>query len=748
MRSPSSFLALLLLLAVSAAYPHASKAEGFAAGNDSISADQRPRVGLVLSGGGARGAAHVGVLKALEEHRVPIDMIAGTSFGAIVGGLYATGYSAAELEQVLNTIDWQATLSSAAPRSQRSFRRKEYDQGFLIKLKIGIKDGALKLPRGLITPNNLRLTLGDLINPVASAKSFDELAIPFRAVATDLETGSPVVLEDGNLTSAIVASMAVPALFPPVERNGQLLVDGGVSNNAPVDVVRAMGADIVIVVDISSPLLTGEDISSLTSVISQLTLLLTNQSTTTQLATLNDSDIVIRPDLSGIGAADFENALNAVPKGQEAARVQEQKLHKIALSERDWRAHLAARQAGGVDEPVIDFIRVVNETELSDELITSRLSAQPGDKLDAEKMSADLTKIYGLDLYEELTYSIVEDQGMTGVEIRARPPENGESHFQFGLALQDDFEGEANYQLAAGYLDPAINSFGGEWRVLLNLGDTMAISSEFYQPFDAAGRYYAFANVSGRQQNVNVIDNDGLFLNQVRISEATLQTGTGVNFGQWGTARIGLQRRYGRAKGRIGFPAKVSSTFDSTDFAAVFAIDTVDSVLFPRYGMSFDVEYENGLSWLGGDGRVDKLAVGSYIPKTWGRNTLGLLTQFGTSFNGTPNETNLFPLGGFLSLTAYAPGQITGNHGGTAALLYYRRIAGGPRYLAQTPIYVGATMETGNVWNRREDMSLNDLRWSSSLFVGADTPIGPLYLGGAIGDGGQASAFLFIGQLF
>ncbi len=581
----------------------------------------RPKVGLVLSGGGARGAAHVGVLKVLEEHHVPVDMIAGTSFGAIVGGLYASGYSAAELDEILRSIDWQATLSG-------------------------------------------------------------------------------------------------------------------------------MGADIVIVVDISSPLLPTDDISSLTLVINQLTLILTNQSTTTQLATLSESDIVIRPELAGISALDFEDTPVAVTKGEASAQQQVHRLEEIALTPEDWRIHVAERRSGDANDLVIDFIRVTNETELSDELITSRLSLRVGDTLDTEQMSADLTKIYGTELFEELTYSVVEESGQTGVEIRARPPANGESHFRFGLALQDDFEGENSFQVAAGYLNPAVNSIGGEWRVLINLGDTIGLSSEFYQPLGPTDRYFAYANVAGRKFNANIIDRNGRFLDQVRVSEAALQTGAGLNFGQWGSARLGLERAYGGVKGRIGFPSDFSNSFDSTSLAASFEVDTLDSVLFPRYGMTLEIDYENGLSELGGDTRVDTFLIGSYVPKTWGRNTVGVISRFATSFNGTPNETNLFPLGGFLRLAAYTPGQLTGNHGGTLGAVYYRRIAGGPRYLAQTPIYVGAVMETGNVWNRREDMSLNDLRWSSTLFVGADSPVGPLYLGGAIGDGGQASAFLFIGQLF
>ncbi len=708
----------------------------------------RPKIGLVLSGGGARGAAHVGVLKVLEEQRVPIDMIAGTSFGAIVGGLYASGYSADELEDILNTIDWQEALSNSAPRKNRSFRRKEDDDGFLIKLKLGIKDGDLRLPTGFVKPNNLRLTLRDLLSPVATTRHFDNLRTPFRAVATDLQTGLAVSLEDGDLPSAMLASMAVPALFPPVDRDGRLLVDGGVSNNVPIDVVRGMGADIVIVVDISTPLQTKEDITSLTSVINQLSLILTNQSAARQLATLTDKDVVIRPDLAGIGVLDFENAIDAVPRGSAAALDVAAQLRSYTLPVEHWQAHVDSRALQDTEEQVIDFIRFANETEVSDDLIASRLSLKPGDTIDHSVMSDDLSIIYGLDLFEEVTYSVVEENGQTGVEVRTREPDTGEAHIRFGLALQDDFEGETGFQLAASYTDLAINSRGGELSLLLNVGDLMGLTAEYYQPIDAADRMFAFTNLSGQKANTNSIDREGRFLNQVRLSRAGLQVGAGVNFGQWGSARVGVERTYNNVKGRIGFPSDLSINFDETALLASFSIDTLDSVFFPQTGMTLEVEYENNLSWLNGDSRVDSLLVGSYIPKTWGKNTLGLASRFGTTFNGEPNETDAFPLGGFLALTAYTPGQLTGNNGGSFGALYYRRISGGPRYLAQTPIYLGAIVETGNLWNDRSDMSLNDLRWSSGLFVGADTLLGPVYLGAAVGDRGQTSAFLFVGQLF
>ena len=387
----------------------------------------RPKIGLVLSGGGARGAAHLGVLKVLEENQIPIDYIAGTSFGALVGGLYASGYSADDLNHILETINWQAVLSSEAPRSSRSFRRKQDDDGFLIKFRLGIKNGKLELPSGLITPNNLRLMLRDFASGVANVRDFDKLATPFRAVATDLETGKAVVLGTGDLASAMVASMAVPALFPSVELDGKLLVDGGVSNNIPVDVVRAMGADIVIAVDISTPLKSQNDIGSFTSVISQLTLIMTNNNAAAQLATLKEDDIVIRPDIGDIGLVDFDRTTEVAPKGEAAALRVLNKLRQLALSDTDWNRYQQARRAEETQPPVVDFVRVVNNSDVSDEIISARLSVKPGQTLDIKQLSEDLTEIYGLELFDEVTYRTVTEATKTGVEVRAVERNNGNS---------------------------------------------------------------------------------------------------------------------------------------------------------------------------------------------------------------------------------------------------------------------------------------------------------------------------------
>ncbi len=737
------FVQMLCLFSLYGLFPLVISAQ-----DSSEDTSSRPKIGLVLSGGGARGAAHIGVLKVLEENHIPVDMIAGTSSGAMVGGLYALGYSPSEIEDIIANIDWEEIFSSQSHRHQRSFRRKQDDADFLIKFKIGYKGGKLKLPSGLVEPHNLRLTLRDLVESVGEVKNFDNLPIPFRAVATDLETGRAVVLATGNLGDAMVASMAVPALFPPVEWDRKLLVDGGVANNVPIDVARAMGTDIVIVVDISSPLMKKEEITSFTAVIDQLTMLMTHQTSSAQLATLTDRDILIVPELGGTTLLGFDRLIQAIPIGVASANKVLQQLQSLSLSPEIWHAHKKNRTIKSEENPVIDFIHIVNNTQVADGFIRAHLSQELGQKLDPKALTADLTTLYGLELFEEINYSIIEENSEKGIGINARSLKNGEDFFRFNLALHNNFEGKSGYQLALGYNNLAMNKLGGEWKTIVSLGDKTGIFTELYQPLDYRDRFYMFANTVASQFNRDIIDSKGILLLQVRISTLTVQLGGGVNFGQWGSFRTGLHREFGKVRGRIGFPDDKSIPYDRTTFTASMKVDTLDNIEFPHSGISFDAIYSNNLSWLNGEGSVDKIQIDAYLPFSWQRNTLAFNTNFYTSFNGTPDETDLFSLGGFLRLTAFAPGQLTGNHGGTAAVIYYRRIAGSGHYLTNMPIYLGTSFEAGNVWNEHSDISLGDLRWSSSLFLGADTLIGPVYLGSAIGTGGQISGFLYVGQIF
>src|SRR4051794_5123226 len=264
----------------------------------------RPRIGLVLSGGGARGAAHIGVLKVLEENHVPIDAIAGTSMGAVVGGLYASGLTADDIEHVMESVDWQDAFRDRPPRTDLNFRRKLEDQNFLVKFPLGLKGKKFRLPRGLVQGQKLTQTLRALTLPVAQIQSFDDLAIPFRAIATDIVTGDRVVIDHGDLTTAMRASLSAPGVFAPVESDGRMLVDGGLSSNLPVDVAREMGVDVLIVVDCGFPLLERGKLESVATVSNQMLAILIRHNSDLQRKTLTDKDIVIEPALGDYSSLD------------------------------------------------------------------------------------------------------------------------------------------------------------------------------------------------------------------------------------------------------------------------------------------------------------------------------------------------------------------------------------------------------------------------------------------------------------
>src|SRR5580700_1725015 len=280
----------------------------------------RLRVGLVLSGGGARGAAHIGVLQVLEDLHVPIDAIAGTSMGAVVGGLYASGLSAREIEAVMSSVNWQEAFRDRPPRAELSFRRKEEDRDFLVKFPLGIRGGKIQLPKGLIEGQTLTMMLRRLTLPVARIDQFTDLPTPFRAVATDLASGEPVVMQGGDLTSAMRASLSAPGVFSPVEREGRVLVDGGIAENLPIDVARTMNVDVLIVVDVGFPLYTRERLGTATTISNQMLAILIRRDSQRQLATLTSQDIVVSPQLGDASSFDFGIVPRAIALGAQAAR--------------------------------------------------------------------------------------------------------------------------------------------------------------------------------------------------------------------------------------------------------------------------------------------------------------------------------------------------------------------------------------------------------------------------------------------
>jgi NTE family protein len=704
----------------------------------------RPRIGLVLGGGGARGAAHIGVLKELERLHIPIDAIAGTSMGAIVGGLYATGVRADDLEQLVSSLDWSAALSDQPDREDLSFRRKQDEREFPIKLELGVRGTDLVLPKGVIQGQKLDLLLRELTLRASHIRDFDDLPIPFRAIAADIVSGEAVVLEGGDLTESIRASMSVPAVFAPAQVDGRLLVDGGAVGNLPIDVMKTMGVDIIIAVDVEFPLYKPEELNSVLTISEQMLTIMIRKETLRQIDELSGDDILLRPELGKYASANFGDIVQTIEPGQQAVIAKEPVLSAFSLSDDAWESYLAEQKVLPDMDGKLAFVRVVHDGQLNPKVLESRLSVDAGDNIDTAVLARNANRLYGLQLYEHVGYRLVEENGSTGVEYSAVSKSWGPNILQFGVALGDDFEGSTSFNLAARLTKAGLNQLGAEWRTDLQLGTDPAIVSEFYQPLSFDSRWFVAPRVHIRQSNLNTFllsDNVARY----RVSEGDFGVDLGRELGTIGEFRIGVLRGAGTARVNIGDPSLPNIDFDTGGVFARLRIDSTDSSRFPRKGTFADVQWNLSRPNLGADSEFD-IVVGD-LEQTWSRGKSSL--QLGLSYSTTLSSDNtiqdFFPLGGFLRLSGLERGEISGPHAALARLVYYRRVGNTTGGILEAPLYLGVSAEAGNVWQSRSDIEFGDMRINGSIFAGMDSYLGPIYLAAGFAEHGQTNFYLFIG---
>lgn len=718
-------------------------AHGAQAAGDFRNNPNRPKIGLVLAGGGAKGAAHVGVLKVLEEMRIPIDYVAGTSMGSVVGGLYASGMSPEDIEREIKQIDWGGVFIDEPKREDRSFRRKQDDALYVFKAKPGFNDGKVELPLAYIHGQKFDLQLNRLTLRVNHVKDFDRLPIPYRAVATDLETGKEVALKSGSLARSIRASMAVPGAFDPVDIDGKLLADGGLANNIPVSVARAMGADIVIVSDLGSDLMTREQITSALSVAGQMVNFLFALNSQAQLQSLGSQDVHIISRLGDIGAGSFDRIAEAMPLGEQAARQAAESLRRYSLSQEGYSRHLAARGKPGADGRVVAFVRIDNQSKVSDAVISSYISMKPGDKLDIARLEEDIQQIYGLEIFESVRYELAEENGKTGVVVQAREKSWGPGYLQAGLITSSNFEGDVAFRLGMTYTFTQINALNGEWRIGAQVGDEPAIFAEIFQPLDPGARFFVSGKLGYRTRNINLFDSAGNNIAEARAQGVEMELGAGRQFGTWGEVRLGYLREAGNIDIGIGAPAP-DQDFDTGQFFVRLTDDKLDSLYFPTKGHAGRVEWRISHEDFGSDTDFDQVSLGYNHAYSWGRHTLIGGVNVNATVDGDAPIQSLYRLGGFLRLSGFEQGRLTGQQAGLARLVYMRRINDIQFFKA----YAGASLELGNVWQNTGDIGFDDTIFAGSAFIGADTPIGPLYLGYGRNDTGEGSLYLFLGPLF
>ena len=704
----------------------------------------RPKVGLVLSGGAARGLAHVGVLKALEEQGIHIDAIAGTSMGAVIGGLYASGYKIDELEKLALGIDWKEALSDAPEREDVPFRRKQDDRDFLVKQKLSFRDdGSLGLPLGVIQGQNLALLLESLLAHSSDIRDFDKLPIPFRAVATDIVNGEKVVFRKGHLPQVIRASMSIPAVFAPVEINGQLLVDGGMVDNIPVDVAREMGVDMVIVVDIGTPLRGRKQLNTVFDILNQSITLMTRSNSEVQLASLKPDDILIQPALASYGTTDFGRALDIINAGYRATQVMEKRLAGLRQST---DVQLAEARTAEERTPVITAIKIENDSKIGDSVIRYYIRQPVGEPLDLGRLQRDMGTLYGLDYFDQVQYRVVHKGQERTLVISARGKRSGTDYLRLGLNLSDDMRGDSAFNIGASYRINGINQLGAEWLTRVQLGDKQELYSEFYQPLDAGSRYFVAPYINARSQNVEaILDNDP-------IAEYRLERyGLGLNFGRQignsGEIRVGVGEAWGEANVRIGDQDLPSTSFNEGFYDIKYSFDSLDNVYFPHSGEDIALSVRQFEPGLGSDERyrqwefkLDKAL--SSGPDTW---ILG--GRYGRTLDTANVVTSSFLLGGARQLSGFREDAISGQNISLMRAVYYRRLT--PRsYLPfDFPLYAGASLERGRAWNNDNEFDSGYIN-AASIFIGFDTPLGPLNFSYGFNDDDQKALYLNLGQTF
>lgn len=702
----------------------------------------RPKIGLALSGGGARGGAHVGVLSALEEQGIPIDYIAGTSMGAIIGGLYASGYNAREIEQVLIDTDWSSALSDNPARADQTMRKKLLDSQFLIPYRVGFNNGKLELPLGAIDGQHLDQIFQALFLPVVGITDFNKLPIPFRAVATDLVNGQAVVLSRGSLADSVRASMSVPGVFAPVRIGPHLLVDGGMANNLPVDVVREMGADIVIAVDISSPLLTEKQLTSVLSVTEQLTNFLTRRNADQQIATLGPDDILVVPELGDFGSANFDGAAEIIPLGYEAMTLQNESLLRLAIPPDQDPTPFIPKVAS---DYIVEFVRIENGSVLNDAIIRSRLEVELGEPLDLASLNKSVDKVYSLDVFESVTYNMeTNEAGQQGIVVHANPRTWGPNYLQFGMELSSDFSANSDFLLGAAYTRNALNSLGGELRVVASIGRLDELSVDFYQPIDLKANWFVEPQLYWRRRNYS------LWLEDTNVAEFEIN-GLGLDFGIGRnlstTDQIRLDYEYGRGKGEliVGTPFEVvDDKVKIGEFDLNYLHDSLDSQWFPNFGMQHAWYYRYATKGLGSAYDFEQVGAKGTFALSSGKNTFLFNYEGGYSFDNTAPVERWFQLGGLGRLSGLVPDQLSGQFAALGTLAYYRRL----NSFEFIPVYAGATLETGNIWNFSSEIGFDNLRYSGSIFIGADTPIGPVYFAVGHSDNGQNAVYFYVGNPF
>lgn len=698
-------------------------------------------VGVVLGGGGARGFAHLGVLKELDRLHIPVACIAGTSAGALIGGMYANGLSLDKMQQAFKEADWDQMLSGKPDRSVVSYDRKRDDYRNFFDVTFGIKDGGVRAPKSAINSQQIEMFIRRLTHDRSGV--FDNLPIPFRAVATDLSSGDRVVFDKGALDIALRASMAVPGVFDWVQYDGHLLVDGGLAENIPVDQVKGRCASRVIVVSVGTPLMKKDEIQSLFDVVAQTSNIMVARNEREQMKLLDTGDVVISPDLTGFSAVSFDQNQAIIQRGEQAARKMDDVLKPFSVSDEayaKWKSRLTLP-----DYPPVDEVKVKGEINHVDEKSLTSALTNKGKSTTVDVISSQINQIFAQGDYDSLGYELSSESGKNILTVWPQERSTGQDSLRFGMNLQSATPGDTGFTFLVAHQKTWINSAGGVWRNNLSVGSNRLVKSELYQPLYYNSSVFVSPSVS-YSEDLQPYYNP----NHVKYAELTnrhvkLTADLGYALGQYGEVRAGVYRSQDSSSVSLGSVNNIEASQDTdTGVHTSVVIDQFDNPRWPRRGYFLSGEVTQAMTALGSTSNSQFYNVVGEASKTVGDITLRFTTKFKGNFNRADNDYRFQSLGGFLNLTGYQQSELQGTRVAFGRLMVYWRAASLPSVIG-SGLYAGMSLETGKVWGELQTSRNTDWIPAGSLFLGADTILGPFFLGIGNAQGGRLTGYMYLG---
>lgn len=709
----------------------------------------RPKIGLVLAGGGALGMAHVGVLKVLEANRVPIDYITGTSMGAIVGAAYASGVPIAEMERILSETNWEQLFDESTQRVHQPLREKYGRRGEITgDAKLALSGQGLVSFTGVVHGQKVLPLLQSLYRRTPGQVNFDMLPVPFRALAADIETGEPVVLKSGDLARAARASMAVPGFFTPVEFEGKTLVDGGIANNLPIDIALQLGAERLIVVDLMATLKKKEELTSVVDISGQMISLLLQQNSMAQRKLLRAEDILLLPDLKGFGATDFKKAGEIFVRGEAAASLLAEQLRGLAVPEAEYVQYQLTRTGQAEPAVVIKEITVSADRDNLLDPVRDTFAFQDGQPLDTQRIEAALNEAYRDGRYGSLEYRIERgSDGVTGtLHVEAKRPRWYHRYLQVGLAVQDDFEGQSFYELALKARFNDLNSAGAYLITRAQIGWMPLAELDLLQPLGTHSQWYInpVVHVDQYQLPVRAGGESVAEYERTRLYGA-LSAGRAI--ARDGQLEVGATAGSGRLKRSIGDPELPNRNYEIGNFFVSGAWDSLDAPDFPRQGALFTATSWRNVGAFGSSETFTQVLASAAKPISFGRNTVNVSFDWGISPETIRAERS-FVAGGMFDLSGFQPAGLAASDLFIGRATYYRELSVLGGEFAKLKLFGGASVQGATLKSDISQIPDKGDIVAGLLFLGADTPLFPVYLGWGMNSEQESAVYLNLGRVF